>query len=117
MRQDFCNSIFFSLLNFISSPETLIKEYAKKAATALPYFHPETAKFCFAKLSEYRAEGIIEVGMEGSRGEAPRLDVVDLAFIQDRTSRSMVTSAVLAEEWQRLSSWNKVIENDHLTEQ
>lgn len=113
MGEDFRNSIFFSLLNFTSSPDIMIKEYAKKAATALPYFHPETAKFYFAKLSEYRAEGIIEVGLEASRGETPRLDVVDLASIQDRTIRSMVTSAVLAEEWQRaLSSWNKAIEND-----
>jgi DNA helicase HerA-like ATPase len=90
-----------------------LRLWLRQAATALEYVSSNTARYYFAKAREYQTANIVAyTPPERASAEPTRLRVVDLPSLREIDTRMLVTSAIVAMEWERATNeWAAAFEN------
>jgi hypothetical protein len=79
-----------------------VERFIKRAAAAPSYISEDVERFYFGKAREYEAAGILRrSARDGSAGsEPPRIEVLDLPSLPDKSTRLLAVNAAVAAEWE-----------------
>jgi len=113
IERDFDVSPYRSWLRLLTAFGLSVRKPVERALTAAAYVSDDVTKFYFGRAREYEAAGILakdDKALESALTPAPRLEVVDLPSLPDKSTRLLAVNALLTTEWERARrSWAEAL--------
>lgn len=93
--------------------DSRIREFIGRAQGVGDFVSHSVERFYLGKLREAVRDGIlkVDVELEGGPREQPRIDVVDLPSLNNKSARLLAVNAIVASEWDRArQAWSEALE-------